>query len=287
MLNCFVGEKLDQETGLYYYGARYLDPRTSRWLSGDPALGDYIPQASIDEEAKKHNEKLPGQGGVFNYVNLHVYHYAANNPVKYVDPDGEENMPSWGGYIAGQYEKHMWRGLSLPALSFGNAINSVKNFFKNIGRGEGETSVQLNASFANSAINVSLNVSGNGVTKGINTNILSQLEAVVKSPIRTQQDESGNLTGVEFHIPVTNVEGIGKVSAILAGNFDTKTGDARVEIGAKLSEIGFSRMTSVSMKLMMKASTIGDHPTAQGGNFADNFKDEESKRRYKKTWESD
>ena len=28
-------------------------------------------------------------GGVFNYVNLHVYHYSANNPVKYVDPDGK------------------------------------------------------------------------------------------------------------------------------------------------------------------------------------------------------
>jgi hypothetical protein len=27
-------------------------------------------------------------GGIFNLVNLHVYHYAGNNPVKYVDPDG-------------------------------------------------------------------------------------------------------------------------------------------------------------------------------------------------------
>jgi hypothetical protein len=29
-------------------------------------------------------------GGVFNLVNLHVYHYAGNNPVKYTDPDGRE-----------------------------------------------------------------------------------------------------------------------------------------------------------------------------------------------------
>jgi hypothetical protein len=27
-------------------------------------------------------------GGVYNYINLHVYHYAGNNPVKLTDPDG-------------------------------------------------------------------------------------------------------------------------------------------------------------------------------------------------------
>ena len=85
---------MDEETGLYYYGARYLDPKYSRWLSGDPALGEYIPKAPIDDEAKKHNENLPGMGGVFNVVNLHLYHYAGNNPVKYTDPDGrEQNLP--------------------------------------------------------------------------------------------------------------------------------------------------------------------------------------------------
>jgi hypothetical protein len=29
-------------------------------------------------------------GGVFNVVNMHLYHYAGNNPVKYTDPDGRE-----------------------------------------------------------------------------------------------------------------------------------------------------------------------------------------------------
>ena len=78
-----------EETGYNYYGARYLDPKYSRWLSGDPALNDYIPKAPIDDEAKKHNENLPGMGGVYNTVNLHLYHYAGNNPVKYTDPDGK------------------------------------------------------------------------------------------------------------------------------------------------------------------------------------------------------
>ena len=85
----FTGKELDEETGLYYYGARYLDPKYSRWLSGDPALGEYIPKAPIDDEAKKHNENLPGMGGIYNTVNLHVYHYAGNNPVKYTDPNGK------------------------------------------------------------------------------------------------------------------------------------------------------------------------------------------------------
>ena len=85
----FTGKEMDEETGLYYYGARYLDPKYSRWLSGDPALSDYIPKAPIDDESKKHNENLPGMGGMFNVVNLHLYHYAGNNPIKYEDPDGK------------------------------------------------------------------------------------------------------------------------------------------------------------------------------------------------------
>jgi hypothetical protein len=62
------------------------------WLSADPAMGEYVPQAPINDEAKKHNQNLPGLGGVFNYVNLHAYHYAGNNPVKLTDPDGREDV---------------------------------------------------------------------------------------------------------------------------------------------------------------------------------------------------
>ena len=77
----FTGKEQDRETGLYYYGARYLDPKTSRLLSGDPAMGDYIPGAG------KEKGNLPN-GGIYNHLNLHTFHYSNNNPIKYRDPDG-------------------------------------------------------------------------------------------------------------------------------------------------------------------------------------------------------
>jgi len=37
----FNAKELDEETGLYYYGARYYDPRVSLWISADPLQEKY------------------------------------------------------------------------------------------------------------------------------------------------------------------------------------------------------------------------------------------------------
>ena len=60
----FNGKELDEETGLYYYGARYYTPEVGVWLSVDP-LSDKYPSMS-------------------------AFMYCAGNPVVLVDPDGRE-----------------------------------------------------------------------------------------------------------------------------------------------------------------------------------------------------
>lgn len=70
----YGGKELDEETGLYYYGARYYNPRTQAWQSPDPVLGSYLDGGP--------------NGGVFTSSNLALYTYTGNNPVTYRDPNG-------------------------------------------------------------------------------------------------------------------------------------------------------------------------------------------------------
>lgn len=58
----FNAKELDAETGLYYYGARYYNPRLSIWYGVDP-LAEVTPSFS-------------------------PYVYTMNNPIRYVDPTG-------------------------------------------------------------------------------------------------------------------------------------------------------------------------------------------------------
>ncbi|MBO4488760.1 MAG: hypothetical protein J5741_03760 [Bacteroidales bacterium] len=60
----FSAKEKDVETGLSYFGSRYYSSDLSIWLSVDPMAA--------------------------KYASLSPYNYCANNPVKLVDPNGEE-----------------------------------------------------------------------------------------------------------------------------------------------------------------------------------------------------
>jgi RHS repeat-associated protein len=60
----FSAKERDSETGLSYFGARYYSSDLSIWLSVDPQAAKYPHQS--------------------NYV------YCSNNPLKVIDPNGED-----------------------------------------------------------------------------------------------------------------------------------------------------------------------------------------------------
>ena len=60
----FNGKEYDEETGNYYYSARYYDPKLSIFISVDPLA-----------------DKYPGWS---------PYNFCMNNPIYFIDPDGRE-----------------------------------------------------------------------------------------------------------------------------------------------------------------------------------------------------
>ena len=72
----FTGREFDAESDLYYYRARYYDPNSGRFLTADPIGFD---------------------GGDPN-----LYGYVLQDPVNFVDPDGEFLIvPIIGGALIG------------------------------------------------------------------------------------------------------------------------------------------------------------------------------------------
>ncbi|MBI5873337.1 MAG: hypothetical protein HZB36_04250 [Candidatus Omnitrophica bacterium] len=85
----FTGKELDN-TGLYFYGARYYDPEIGRFVTADT-----IVQAPYDPQS------------------LNRYTYCRNNPLNYVDPTGH----SWW--------KKFWNAIKAPLIAIGIAAAVV------------------------------------------------------------------------------------------------------------------------------------------------------------------
>jgi RHS repeat-associated protein len=78
----FNAKALDEETELYYYGARYYDSRTSIWLRIYPMW-----------------EKYPG---------ISIFAYCANNSVRYINPTRLAWRPTFDEDHDGRYNGYEW-----------------------------------------------------------------------------------------------------------------------------------------------------------------------------------
>jgi RHS repeat-associated protein len=58
----YTGKELDDQIGMYDYGARFYDPSISLWTSVDPLTA--------------------------KYPNYSAYNYVMGNPIRFIDPDG-------------------------------------------------------------------------------------------------------------------------------------------------------------------------------------------------------
>jgi RHS repeat-associated protein len=66
----YTGKERDEETGLYYHGARYYSPWLGRWVSCDPQA----------------------------VSTLNLFSYVEGNPIRFTDPDGRDKQDTsfWG-----------------------------------------------------------------------------------------------------------------------------------------------------------------------------------------------
>ncbi len=103
----FNGKEYDAETGYYYYGARYYNPRVSLWLNVDPLA-----------------EKYPSWS---------PYNYTFNNPIIFTDPDGRDPKPgmlilSYRGYLGGWNVSSRSSGSTSFNLAYGLSKYSTMNY---------------------------------------------------------------------------------------------------------------------------------------------------------------
>jgi RHS repeat-associated protein len=94
----FNAKELDDETGLYYYGARYYDPRTSVWLSVDPLADKKLWMSS--------------------------YVYCSNNPTNRVDPDGRDDTFD----RKGENRQHIDNGTDNILIRDGENLNNITSY---------------------------------------------------------------------------------------------------------------------------------------------------------------
>ena len=115
----FNGKELDEETGLYYYGARYMNPITSIWYGVDPLTEEY---AEISGYVYCHSNPIirTDVDGLYDTLNIHK---GENYPVIVVLPTNLDDV--------GKDDYNAAKKASMPILQVDNIkdlTNALSDF---------------------------------------------------------------------------------------------------------------------------------------------------------------
>jgi hypothetical protein len=211
----------------------------------------------VNDEAKKRNQNLPGQGGVFNYVNLHAYHYAGNNPVKYVDPDGKDSIQFFSKESYDRYFTGLIYGtIQGVAAAFGDLLGRTGNFILNIFSGKAKPALFMESSFGinGTLLNGTASFSTDeGIKFTTSANSLDDLSVAIQ-----------DLAGLPIKIKANGIEITDSVtSAGVEVNGDMATITIKFNSPNKIKGVDFS------MGVKITASTQeGPFGTIENGNGA-------------------
>ena len=143
----YNGKEKDEETNLYYYGARYYISWLGRWMSCDP-------------------------GGEIDGLNL--YSYVNNNPVIYTDPEGNEGN-LWDRFMEGVDTVKSWvheksQGLGQTIADTGEKIIEGAGIESETAKDAIRTAANVTGAVVGAAVETSTNLTalaGINIAKGL------------------------------------------------------------------------------------------------------------------------
>ena len=176
----YRGYFYDRETGLYYLKSRYYDPQTGRFINMDSV--EYADPETIN--------------------GLNLYAYCGNNPVMYIDPNGQFAISSFLigvgvsaliGAVAGGVANAALGQDIVSGIVSGAVIGSL--FGLGIGLSAGVATVAGTATIGS--------VAASGITTLVG---VAQVAAIVDSHIQVNKYSDAIWEGSVYRIPSTNFD---------------------------------------------------------------------------------
>lgn len=244
----FNAKELDRETGLYYYGARYYNPRASIWYGVDP-LAIYNPARETQFYGDgEHN------GGVFYWGNLNPYIYTYQNPIKYIDPNGKQGM---AGALIGVPNKEKDNVISGWTESLRQGGGYQADFVPVYGDAKGIAEGIWGTDFQGNKLS--------GFERLISVAMLSELRDVSRGS--RALNETSKLRKITKPLWGAGIRYGNDVSTAIKHIADGHFFNSRVGRATSRFSQKFSNIESVK-KLVSEAVTNGEHITSNRGDYS-------------------